>query len=292
MRWPGGGGAANTTEMLGLLSRVARGVGLLLLGWALGRGVPVAAREGNGFADALLFDGTDKQLTGTSAQTNFIFTFRFTNSAPVEAVVESVRTSCGCTVARVPPLPWTIPAGGLGEFSVALDVRGKHGVVHKSVFVNTSLGLKPLTVRVVLDAPPAGASGSADLRLQNMELALADRFAVFRGECAGCHAKPAEGKSGPALYLAVCAVCHDSANRASMVPDLKSLPHPTDREFWLRWITFGRHGSLMPAFAQPEGGPLTEPQVDSLADYLSRTISARGRPATPAPAPPTAAKIQ
>lgn len=238
----------------------------------------MTADGASGFADALLFDGVDKQLTGTVGQTNFVFSFRFTNSAPGEVVIESVRTSCGCTVARVPPLPWTIPAGGTGEFSVSLDARGKRGVVSKSVFVNTSLGVKPLSVRAVLEAPPASASGP-DNRLQNMQLALADRFAVFRGECASCHAKPAEGKSGPALYLAVCAVCHDAHNRASMVPDLKNLPHPTDREHWLRWITFGRHGSLMPAFSQAEGGPLSEEQIDSLADYLGRTIRARSSPA-------------
>jgi mono/diheme cytochrome c family protein len=60
-----------------------------------------------------------------------------------------------------------------------------------------------------------------------------------------------------------------------MVPDLKNQGKVTDREHWVRWITFGRHGSLMPAFAQSEGGPLTDEQIDSLADYLNRAISQR-----------------
>ncbi|MBL9136914.1 MAG: DUF1573 domain-containing protein [Verrucomicrobiales bacterium] len=238
------------------------------------------------FPDALLFDGTSKEENVTAGATNAVFTFAFTNGAPGQVVIESVRTSCGCTVAKVPTLPWVIPPGGDGEFSVTLDLRGKRGTVTKSVFVNTSMGTKPLTVRAILpDNGSGGAGGGMDDRLRNMQIALADRSAIFRGDCANCHATPASSKHGPALYLAACAICHDSHNRASMVPDLKNLPHPTDRDHWIRWINFGRHGSLMPAFAKAEGGILSDAQIDSLADYLTRTISDRrlvgNRPATP-----------
>lgn len=247
----------------------------LLLAWmaaGLGGGMEARAAEPGGFADALVFDETSKEIAGKPGETTFTFNFSFTNNAVVPAVIDSVRTSCGCTVARVPPLPWTVPSGQRGEFSVALDGRGKRGTVTKSVFVSTSLGLKALTVRAVL-ADDGGASGPGDDRLRNMQVALADRFAVFRGDCANCHATPAQGKKGAALYLSACGVCHESQHRASMVPDLRKLGHPTDREHWIKWITLGRHGSLMPAFAQSEGGILTDDQVDSLADYLSRTIN-------------------
>lgn len=252
--------------------------------WAIACGVamamglsPARGQGAAGVATALLFDETTKEMKGPAGATNFTFTFAFTNSAPGPVVIDSVRTSCGCTVAKVPTLPWTVPPGGAGEFSVVLDARGKRGTVTKSVFVNSSIGVKPLTVRAVIDEAPGstGGGGGMDDRLRNMQIALADRFAVFRGECASCHAKPSEGKHGPALYVAACGICHDSHNRASMVPDLKNLAHATDREHWIRWITFGRHGSLMPAFAQSEGGPLTDEQVDSLADYLTKTISQR-----------------
>jgi mono/diheme cytochrome c family protein len=262
------------------------GAAALMAAVALGP-VPASAA---GFADVLLFDATMKEQQGTAGQTNFLFTFAFTNAAPGPVVIESVRTSCGCTVAKVPALPWTVPPGGDGEFSVALDARGKRGTVTKSVFVNTSMGVKPLTVRAIIDS----SSGGMDDRVRNMQIALADRGAIFRGECATCHVKPAVGKMGVPLYLAACGICHDSHNRASMVPDLRRLPHPTDRDHWIRWISFGRHGSLMPAFAQAEGGPLTEAQIDSLADYLTRTISQRqiaqsrpaARPDSKVPLPP------
>ncbi|MBL9126255.1 MAG: DUF1573 domain-containing protein [Verrucomicrobiales bacterium] len=248
---------------------------------------PWVTQDASGAPMALLFDASTKEMKGPAGATNFTFTFALTNAAAGPVTIESVRTSCGCTVAKVPTLPWTLASGERGEFSVVLDARGKRGTVTKSVFVNTSVGVQSLSVRAIIEAAAESdsAAPAIDDRLRNMQIALADRFAVFRGECASCHATPADGKHGPALYTAVCAVCHDSHNRASMVPDLKNLGHATDREHWVRWITFGRHGSLMPAFAQSEGGPLTDEQVDSLADFLSKTLDRRnsaGRSGGPA----------
>ena len=53
-----------------------------------------------------------------------------------------------------------------------------------------------------------------------------------------------------------------------MVPDLHNLNHPTDAEHWRKWIAYGRPGSMMPAFAQSEGGPLTHQQINVLVDYM------------------------
>ena len=53
-----------------------------------------------------------------------------------------------------------------------------------------------------------------------------------------------------------------------MVTDLKALKNPTDRDYWKKWVTSGKVGSLMPAFAKAEGGPLTDEQIDSLANFL------------------------
>jgi len=54
-----------------------------------------------------------------------------------------------------------------------------------------------------------------------------------------------------------------------MVPDLSKLKMATNREFWRNWITYGKPGSLMPAFAASQGGPLTDMQIASLAAYLN-----------------------
>ena len=55
----------------------------------------------------------------------------------------------------------------------------------------------------------------------------------------------------------------------TMVPDLHALPHATDAAFWRGMITHGRDGTLMPAFSNQEGGPLTDAQIESLVTYLS-----------------------
>jgi mono/diheme cytochrome c family protein len=53
-----------------------------------------------------------------------------------------------------------------------------------------------------------------------------------------------------------------------MVPDLRALKKTTSRDYWLTWITHGKPGTLMPAFAAQAGGPLTDAQIHALADYL------------------------
>jgi mono/diheme cytochrome c family protein len=105
-----------------------------------------------------------------------------------------------------------------------------------------------------------------------MELAQASRQAVFYSDCASCHIKSIEGKYGKELYDSVCGICHEAAHRATMVPNLHTLNVPTDENFWRTWISYGRIGSLMPAFAKIGNGPLTDMQIASLAAYLNVAI--------------------
>ena len=114
-------------------------------------------------------------------------------------------------------------------------------------------------------------------RTNAQKIALADRQAVFKGDCFRCHgatARDAGGndKMGQSLYAAVCGVCHDAEHQASFVPNLHRLPEPTNVDFWKTWISFGKPGTLMPAFAKAEGGILTDEQIYSLAQYLAATI--------------------
>ena len=57
-----------------------------------------------------------------------------------------------------------------------------------------------------------------------------------------------------------------------MVPDLHNLKTPTNDEFWRTWIAHGKAGTLMPAFATAEGGPLNDMQIATMASYLTTTI--------------------
>jgi mono/diheme cytochrome c family protein len=119
---------------------------------------------------------------------------------------------------------------------------------------------------------------------------LADRQAIFKGDCVKCHVDKGVGKMGAELYAADCGICHDAEHRAAMVPDLKVPRSPRDLAFWQKWIMEGKPGTMMPAFAQAHGGPLTQEQIDSLTLYLYQTMTRNpaavaATPAvTPAPA--------
>ena len=117
--------------------------------------------------------------------------------------------------------------------------------------------------------PPVIANLTDAERARGMDGARRTGRRSFKNDCATCHAKPGEGKYGKTLYDAVCAICHEAEHRATMVPDLHNLKTPTNEEFWRTWIAHGKPGSLMPAFATAEGGPLTDMQIATLAAYLT-----------------------
>jgi mono/diheme cytochrome c family protein len=213
----------------------------------------------------LAWDADMKEYHAKMGDPTANVSFYLTNTSPVDAVVNSVTTSCGCTTAHLPPMPWTIKPGESGKIDASVNLAGKSGTLIKTLTVNSTAGNKILQVRVYMPDPQVE-------RAQNMELAKGDRQAVFKNNCVTCHVTPGEGKKGAELYTAVCGVCHESPNRGTMVADLHNLKHPTDRTFWKTWITSGKPDSLMPAFSKGLGGPLSDEQIDSLAEYLVHTI--------------------
>ena len=225
----------------------------------------------------LAWDALTKEYASKPYERFAHFSFWFTNVSPSEVQIFSAQTSCFCTVAKLPSQPWRIPAGSNGPIEVTMDLAGKSGLVMKGVMVDTTAGRYNLIVKTTVPptlGPPPQPTMSEGDRLKNMQAALADRQAIFkRSECVGCHLTPAKGQTdGARLYVGVCSNCHDSPFRASVVPDLKALNHPTDLEHWKRWIAFGRAGSMMPAFTEAEGGPLNDQQILAIAQYLQRTV--------------------
>jgi mono/diheme cytochrome c family protein len=142
----------------------------------------------------------------------------------------------------------------------------------KTVTVDSNTGIKNLLVKVniplgaVAGQLPAGLTPND--RMRNMQLALANRQNVLKGDCAKCHVQPAEGKMGKELYATACSICHNAEHKATVVPDLQNLPHPTNAEYWKQFIAAGKTNSLMPAFAKDQDGFMTPEQVDSLVQYL------------------------
>lgn len=246
--------------------------------------------------NALAWDANERKHQAAPGEMNVPFTFRYTNVSTADVFIHAIRPSCGCTVVKNGPvLPHRIAPGESDQIEVAMNLAGKSGSVVKAVVVDTSAGTKTLLLRVEIPAasstngfvvPRAAAGVDADVRrAAGMAAATADRQAIFKADCAKCHVEPATGREGKDLYAASCGICHDAEHRASMVPDLKALPHPTSPEFWLAMITEGKPGTLMPAFSEKNGGNLTDLQIASLVKHLTRTIPANPIPTKAASAP-------
>ena len=227
-------------------------------------------------AHPLVWDAMIKEYNARPGDTTNMFAFSVTNTSNAEVVINQVRPSCGCTVAELPSNPWKLAPGASGTTYVTMTFAGKTGIVTKSLYVDSTAGAQSLMIRVNIPEP----TGEAGNRLRNQQLALADRQAVFKGDCAACHAAPTVGKSGEALFQAACAVCHSPEHRATMVPDLAVARSNRDAAFWTEWIGNGRDKTLMPGFSKVHGGPLSDEQVQSLVAYALKKF-----PLTPAPTP-------
>lgn len=249
---------------------------------------PVSAISVQSKPFPLVFDSDRKHFESDTLVTNTVFTFRLTNMSPDVVVIEKVTTSCGCTIAKLPSQPWPLKPGEDGELIINMDLRGKSGALVKGAVVHSSAGQKALQVIAKLPAPPT--NNQMGNRAKNIQMALADRQAVFRGSCVACHVVPAMGKVGKPLYDAACGICHDAEHRASMVPDLTRLQHGTNAAYWKHWTENGKPGSLMPAFAEKHGGPLTAEQIESLVEYLSKSIPSIPRALPPGFGPPVSTR--
>ena len=241
---------------------------------------PATANPANLPPEIIAWDSSDKAVSVTFGEPNAKFEFFFTNVSSAPVTVFAVTSSCGCTAAQVPPMPWVLPAGTNTSFVANMALAGKAGTVIKTVSFATDKGTKHLLVRTTINPMPNGAPTMAPgAREQNQIAALSDPTAVFKGDCASCHVEKAKGKHGLELYAAACGICHDAEHRGSMVPDLRIAKTGRDVNYWQSWIAAGRKGSLMPPFAQANGGPFTDEQVKALSVFLTSNPPQTNAPA-------------
>ena len=74
------------------------------------------------------------------------------------------------------------------------------------------------------------------------------------------------------LFNAACSICHEADPRATMVPDLNVAREKRDAAYWRKWIAEGKEQTLMPAFHEKHGGPLSETQVESLVTFVLKNF--------------------
>ncbi len=258
------------------LAPAANGQGLSGLGQdSAGAPVPLRPRDSapppvqRAFPEdrLLSWDAVHKEIVPGKGDKKAFTHFSVTNATRIPVTITQIRPSCGCTLAKSPPLPWRLLPGEGDRLDLEIGVEGKSGSLEKSVRVYSTAGIKTLTFKVVL---PEREQMSASERMANIRLATRDRQVVFRGKCKSCHFDPAVGAKGEELYQAACAICHDSPHRASMVPFLGAYkPGVRKNEaYWRMWIAHGRPGTLMPAFDRKQGGPLEQEQIDDLVAWL------------------------
>ncbi len=240
--------------------------------------------------EPLVWDALQKEANPAPGAPTADFVFGVTNVSDSEVIINSVRTSCGCTVAKLPSQPWILAPHTNGEIKVSVNLAGKFGTIYKTITVISTNAPKTLTVKVNLPQAQSPIA-PAMVRSKNQQLAGADRQAVFKNaDCAKCHAAPTAAKMGAELYASACGICHEAALRATMVPNLHALNHPTFYAYWKHWIESGKPGTLMPAFANAQGGPLSGEQIESLAGFLAKTIPQHIQAASlPPPIPPAIA---
>jgi mono/diheme cytochrome c family protein len=232
---------------------------------------PPKAMPGQLPTSVVVWDRTTIE-TNVAANTPMVhFVFNFTNVSSGNVTVVNVHPQCGCTTTELPPLPWTVAPGTNGVIRATVNVAGKSGFLIKTMDFATDKGFQLLTFKITI-LPPVTPTRSEAERVHDVEIAKADRQAVFQGECVKCHVTPGTGKYNKALYAADCAICHEGEHRATMVPDLHAIKTPTNVEFWRTWTAHGKPNSLMPAFSTAEDGPLNDMQIASIAAYLAEAI--------------------
>lgn len=218
----------------------------------------------------LAWDSVLKEYKAKPGDTVATFTFNLTNISSSELVINGTQSSCGCTVAKLPVQPWKLAPGSNGQIQVTMNLAGKRNTVIKGITVLTSAGASQVQVKTIIPGPSEMSDAE---RARNAEVSKSDAQAIFKGSCAACHVFPSKGRLAGDLYLTMCGVCHESSRRADMVPNLHALLKPTDFDFWKTAITYGHTNSLMPGFAISQGGPLTDEQIDSVARFLSISLS-------------------
>lgn len=77
----------------------------------------------------VIWDAESKATNIMAGLDHVEFVFCFTNLSATLLTVINVHTSCGCTTAQLPSLPWTVPSGANEQIGVRVNLVGKSGTV-------------------------------------------------------------------------------------------------------------------------------------------------------------------
>jgi len=76
-------------------------------------------------------------------------TFTFENTGAGSLVIQSVRTTCGCTVPRYDRKP--VASGKAGKIEVELDTSGRNGMQSQTITVTSNATVPVVILRITAD---------------------------------------------------------------------------------------------------------------------------------------------
>src|SRR6185295_993426 len=79
------------------------------------RPLPALSSADTMSTNVVVWDSKAKKHAGPATAERVDFSFSFTNISSAELVIYATETTCECTVAKMPSVPWVIPPGGHGE---------------------------------------------------------------------------------------------------------------------------------------------------------------------------------
>jgi hypothetical protein len=114
----------------------------------------------------LVFDKELQQAVVYEGDKQALFVFNFTNTFYKEVTIKAVNTSCGCTTAELPALPWILPSGAKGRIPITMNVLGQMNQITKTITVTTDQGIKTLYVEAnIISSPDRGKMGGQEQKL-------------------------------------------------------------------------------------------------------------------------------
>lgn len=215
------------------------------------------------------FDSTVVRMGSVIQGEKPIITYRFKNTGNETLKFESIRPSCGCTVADLDKR--IFEPGEEGELKIELDTFGKIGEMRKEIDITTNDAVNP-ELKLVLWADIIEHPDPE----QMMSMRKMSSGNIFEGDCRSCHVNRGMGKLGAALYEADCQMCHGPVGGDNK--------HHPGTQFTNEYLTAVGENYLeqiiaegtpdeakkhmMPGFHTSEGGPLSDDQIASLVNYL------------------------
>ena len=215
------------------------------------------------FSFALQFHASEKNITfqkivdlgNAYTGEKMHFSLLIKNSISSNVIIMKIKSSFGCT--KVSLSSNIIRAQESVLLEGALDTRNRLGKVSKSIRLYEKRNNTPHIIilnATVLSFPKEHPPFSNEN--------------IFSGTCAICHANQGENLYGQQLYLATCAMCHGIQGQGHTAHPLKSQSIKLHTKNKLIKIISEGNIQGMPQFGLNTGGPLSEIQLSSLAEYL------------------------